>query len=95
MRFFTFLKQYISQSRDEDISTFYQWIENSGYIQKNPHAGIVQISLFVKLKEHTDEVWVGFVKTCLAYQKQNPESLPLQFRKKENLLAFLGVDLSE
>ena len=54
-----------------------------------PHAGIPQVCLFIKLNEHPPEVWEGFKKACLDFQKQHPTKLPRALQHKTDLLRFL------
>lgn len=93
MRFFTFLQTYWQdvQIKDEEVITFAGWINTSGYTKRLPHADIAQIALYMQEKPHSQTVWTGFVKTCLEFQKQHPESLPKHFQNKEDLKQFLGV----
>ena len=76
---------------NEEVITFCGWIYSSGYPKKNPHAGIPQIKLALCSVEHSLVVWVGFVKTCVAFLERHPDSLPIPLKKKESLLEFLGV----
>lgn len=93
MRFFTFLQSYWQdvQHKDEEVMTFAGWIETIGYAKKNPHVGIPQIALYIKLQPHSSTVWTGFVKTCLAFQKEHPDSLPKHIQNKEDLQKFLDI----
>lgn len=97
MRFFTFLKQLSDQTfiEDEEVITFHNWIHSTDLPKSNPHAGIVQIKLYILHQNHSKTVWDGFVKTCLVYHKNKPDSLPKYLQQENELRKFLFLDVDE
>jgi hypothetical protein len=45
--------------------------------------------------EHSETVWFGFVKTCVAFHERYPESIPLHVKHKADLLKFLKISEEE
>jgi len=93
MRFITFLREQskLATIQNEEIITFEGWIDTTGYLKKNPHAGIPQISLFLQTQNVSDTVRMGFVTLCLAYQKEPKNMLPASLKEIDTLKEWLGV----
>lgn len=62
MRFLTFLKQNLNQYTDAQMTEFANWYLQSSYASKNPHAGIPQIDLYLKLNDIAPDIYIGFLK---------------------------------
>jgi len=91
MRFYTFLKGFAKASSDDDVIAFNGWIQTSEHPKKLPHAGLPQILLFLQCHPTSKQVKDGFVKVCLAYQKEPKNMLSLDFRDStEKTLEFIN-----
>lgn len=93
MRYLTFLREQskLVSFQNEEIITFEGWIDTTGYLKKNPHAGVPQIFLFLQIQNVSDTVRMGFVKSCLAYQKEPKNMLPTSLKDVDALKEWLGV----
>lgn len=70
MRFLTFIKQQDADPADPELVAFKKWFLVSKIARNNPHAGLVQIELFMHLNDAPQAVINGFYKWRDDYQKQ-------------------------
>lgn len=87
MRFYTFLRDFANKTMDDDVIVFYGWIVTSEHPKKLPHAGIPQITLFIRSQNPSNQVKDGFVKACEMYFYEPKNILPIEF--KDNIDVFI------
>jgi hypothetical protein len=92
MRFLNFTNELASKVflENEEVITFNGWIHTIGYVKKNPHSGIPQLILYIRLHNPSKTVKDGFVKACLEYQKAYPNSISKEFQNGNDLLSFVN-----
>ena len=89
-RFLAFVRDNHERQTDSQLIAFTSWIKP--VIEKNLHAGLPQLVLYIQQHNPSEEIKKGFVKWCMIYQ-QDPSSM-LTKNLKENpqgLLEFISA----